>query len=101
MEKIIQVENPAPKCSPLEVEYSRLLTKYRALEERLYKVKSSRSIHIIVWTLLGTCMVYLAWACGWVNFKFLIAVSAVCIAVVAATLGGLWERAQYEGGVIR
>lgn len=98
MDKTTQVENPAPKRTPLEVEYTRLLNKHRSLEERLYKAEKDRSIRHIALTLLGTFMVYLAWACEWVNLKFLIAVSAVCIAVVAATLGGLWERAHSKGG---
>ena len=98
-QKTPQAEVLSPKQrNPLEAEYTRLLNKYRHLDEQLYKVERDRSVYRIVLCLLGTFMVYLAWACEWVNTKFLIAVSAVCIAVVAATLGSLWEKRRHRGG---
>lgn len=84
--------------NPIEVEYTRLLAKYRHMDELLYKADRDRSWYRIALSLLGTFMVYLAWACEWVNNKFLIAVSAICIAVVAATLGSLWEKRHRRGG---
>lgn len=89
---------PPKQRNPLEAEYTRLLNKHRHLEEQLYKVERDRSVYHIALSLLGTFMVYLAWACEWVNNKFLLAVSAVCIAVVAATLGSLWEKRRRRGG---
>ena len=89
---------PLKQRSPLEAEYTRLLNKYRHMDELLYKAERDRSWYRIALSLLGTFMVYLAWACEWVNNKFLIAVSAVCIAVVAATLGSLWEKRHRRGG---
>lgn len=96
--KTHQAEVLTPKRNPIEVEYTRLLAKYRYMEECFYKAEKTRSWNRILLTLLGTFMVYLAWACDWVNNKFIIAVSAVCIAIVAATLGSLWEKRRHRGG---
>ena len=96
--KTPQAEVLTPKRSPLEVEYTRLLAKYHNMEECFYKAEKNRSWNRITLSLLGTFMVYLAWACDWVNNKFIIAVSAVCIAIVAATLGSLWEKRRSRGG---
>lgn len=82
----------------VEAEILRLLTRCRSLEERLYRAERDRSIHRVVLSLTGTFGVYCAWACEWVNVKFLIVVSAICIAVVAATLGSLWEKNRNKGG---
>lgn len=96
--KTPQAEVLTPKRNPIEVEYTRLLAKYHHMEECFYKAEKNRSLNRILLTLLGTFMVYLAWACEWVNNKFIIAVSAVCIAIVAATLGSLWEKRRHRGG---
>lgn len=82
----------------VEAEIIRLLNQCRSLEERLYRAEKDRSIHRVVLSLIGTFGVYCAWACEWVNAKFLIVVSAICIAVVAATLGSLWEKNRNKGG---
>lgn len=95
--KTVIVEPPRSR-SPIENEYTRLLGKHRELEDRFYRLERNRAVYRIVLTLTATFMVYLAWACDWVNNKFLIAVSAVCIAVVAATLGSLWEKHFSRGG---
>lgn len=78
--------------NPIEVEYVRLLNCNQSLTERLYEVEKSHSIRRVITVLLGTFGVYCCWSCEWVNTKFLIAVSAICIAIVAATLGSLWEK---------
>lgn len=91
--------NPHRRTGALvEAEILRLLNQCRSLEERLYRAEKDRSLHRVALSLTGTFGVYCAWACEWVNTKFLIVISAICIAVVAATLGSLWEKNRNKGG---
>lgn len=93
---LAEQKSPKPQKAtggnPIEAEYVRLLNYNQSIVERLYEVEKSHSIRRLVTVLLCTFGVYCCWACEWVNIKFLIAVSAICIAVVAATLGSLWEK---------
>ena len=79
-------------------EYSRLRDQYQALQERNYKLELERSLRRIglyaAMVLGASC----AWACAWVNTKFLLTVCFIALAVVAATLGSMWERRKEKGG---
>lgn len=77
---------------PIEAEYTRLLDAYRSLEDRVQQRSKKRSLDRILVFLLSIIGVYFSWVCGWVNAQFMSITSAICIAVVAATIGSLWEK---------
>lgn len=96
---IPQAERTLQKpISPLEVEYTRLLSKYRILEERIAQVEKRRITQRIILWIAGALTVYFCWLCHWVGTEFLLAVCAVSIAIIACSLGILWEKRNNQEG---
>lgn len=90
--------NPSKQEVVPLTEYSRLRDRYQALQEQNYKLELDRSLRRIGLFVAAVFGVFCAWACSWVDTKFLLTVCFVALAVVAATLGGMWERRKGRGG---
>lgn len=94
-----QAERPLQKTiSPLEVEYTRLLAKYRNLEERTNRVEKRRITSRIILWLTCALTVYFCYLCQWVSSEFLLSVCAMSIAIIACSLGILWEKYSNREG---
>ena len=84
--------------SPLEVEYTRLLAKCRNLEERTNRVEKRRITSRIILWLTCALTVYFCYLCQWVSSEFLLYVCAMSIAIIACSLGILWEKYSNREG---
>ena len=94
-----QAERPLQKIiSPLEVEYTRLLAKYRNLEDRTNRVEKRHITYRIILWLTCALTVYFCYLCQWVNSEFLLSVCAMSIAIIASSLGILWEKYNNREG---
>lgn len=92
--KTPKIEKPQKPVSPQEASYNQLLAKYHALESRYFQAEKNRVVSRIALTAAGALAVYFCWAYEWVSKEFLLGVGAISIAVIAYSLGVLWEKGR-------
>ena len=92
-------ERPLQKnISPIDVEYTRLLSKYHSLEERTNRVEKRHITSRIILWLAYALTVYFCYLCQWVSNEFLMSICALSIAIIAYSLGILWEKYSNREG---
>lgn len=89
-----KTEKPQKLASPQEANYNQLLAQYQALLKHTAEEDRNRMWYRIALTAAGAFAVYFCWACEWVSKEFLLGVGALSIAVIAYSLGVLWEKGR-------
>ena len=90
----IKPEKTQKIVSPQEASYNQLLAQYQALLKHISEEDRNRVWYRIALTAAAALAVYFCWACEWVSKEFLFGVIAISIAVIAYSLGILWEKGR-------
>lgn len=84
------------QMTPLEEEYTKLLSRHQALKVKTYKDNKRHSMAIVYCGLVGITLGTIFWRIGWINSIVLVLSLVTCTATIAATLGSYCERERQE-----
>lgn len=84
------------QMTPLEEEYTKLLSRYQALKIKTAKDNKKRSMAIVYCGLVSVTLGVLFWMLDWVNSIVLVIALVTGTATIAATLGSYCERERQE-----
>ena len=84
------------QMTPLEEEYTKLLSRHQALMAKIVRDNKRHSMAIVYCGLVGITLGAIFWRIGWINSIVLVLSLVTGTAAVAVTLGSYLERERQE-----